>query len=284
MADLAKEYYRSRTDAIIERFGPGPRVHFHNGYIEKPGVPPEATLDELRDSMNAFQEKMLKFATDHWRSFADLSGRVLDAGCGLGGTSIWLAQNFGADVTSVTNVAEHIPLINTFAAQAEVAELVHPHCSDIHTFAADPGRYDAVVALEASCFFDRHRWFSMLSSMLRPGGHVLIEDVFLGAEPGWKNTFDATHHTDVGSVEEYHQAADAAGFRFIGGIDISSHMADFADWTIAWNALRATQPGADTEGLKRAIEAQRALQRVTGREVDGIRGQLLAYELAAPSL
>jgi tocopherol O-methyltransferase len=283
MTSSVEAYYQDKTEAIVEKFGPGPRIHFHCGYVDEPGVPPEATLDELRQSLHAFQERMLTVATDHWRAFADLSGRTLDAGCGLGGTSIWLAETFGADVTAVTNVPGHVPLINTFAARAGVTGLVHPRCCDIHTFVVDSGPYDTVISMEASCYFDRHRWFSQLSSTLRPGGHVLIEDIFVGTEPKWKKTFDATWLTDLGTIEEYHQAARAAGFRSLGSINVSPYITNFTDWLIAWSTLRATAPGADTERLRRSIEAQRAHQRVTGREADGLRGVLLAYELATPS-
>jgi hypothetical protein len=137
--------------------------------------------------------------------------------------------------------------------------------------------------MEASCYFDRNRWFSQLSSTLRPGGHVLIEDIFVGTEPQWKKTFDTTWLTDLGTVEEYHQAARAAGFRSLGSINVSPYITNFTDWLIAWSTLRATAPGADTERLRRSIEAQRAHQRVTEREADGLRGVLLAYELATPS-
>ena len=38
-----REYYDSKTESILRRYGPGPRVHYHNGILEaaETGTPTE---------------------------------------------------------------------------------------------------------------------------------------------------------------------------------------------------------------------------------------------------
>src|SRR5262249_51163428 len=107
-----------------------------------------------------------------------LSGSVLDAGCGLGGGAIFWAETCGAHVTAVTIVPDHIPIIAHFARQAGVGHRVAPMLSDACSVkTAEP--FDAVVAMESACYFPRRRWFARLARIVRPGGHVCIEDTFL---------------------------------------------------------------------------------------------------------
>src|SRR6478672_3022808 len=60
------------------------------------------------------------------RVLADRAGiqpdaRVLDAGCGVGGSSIWLAQARGAFVVGITPVASQVARARDFAAAHNLA-------------------------------------------------------------------------------------------------------------------------------------------------------------------
>ena len=63
---------------------------------------------------------MLRHAAEVWDASARLSGKILDVGCGLGGGSIFWAEEFGAQVTALTCVPSHADHIDRFAAQAGV--------------------------------------------------------------------------------------------------------------------------------------------------------------------
>src|SRR3989442_39238 len=79
-----RKYYGGRTEHILRRYGPGPRVHYHAGLVdelEDLEVPPEVLRRRLVDS----QERILVHAAEVWRAAAGLFGGGLDVGCGLGG-------------------------------------------------------------------------------------------------------------------------------------------------------------------------------------------------------
>src|SRR5215213_3712833 len=63
------------------------------------------------------------------RVLADRAGihpgmRVLDAGCGVGGSSIWLAQSRGASVIGITPVASQVARARRFAAARRLGDQV----------------------------------------------------------------------------------------------------------------------------------------------------------------
>ena len=99
-------YFDSKTQSILKRYGPGPRVHYHTGIIDVP-PPPDVSAPMLRDRLVAGQERMLRHAAEVWGASANLSGQILDVGCGLGGGAIYWAQEFGAQVTALTCVPSH---------------------------------------------------------------------------------------------------------------------------------------------------------------------------------
>src|SRR5712671_5531420 len=55
-------YYDSKTQAILERYGPGPRVHYHAGLVDDEGSADSLSAEELRRQLVAAQERMLSHA------------------------------------------------------------------------------------------------------------------------------------------------------------------------------------------------------------------------------
>src|ERR1700730_352108 len=103
----AVAFYERKTQDILKRYGPGPRVHYHTGLVDQP---PSigASSEELHRELVAAQERTLEYAAEVWDAASSLSGDVLDVGCGLGGGTIFWTQKFGANVTAVTNAPSHI--------------------------------------------------------------------------------------------------------------------------------------------------------------------------------
>ena len=170
-------YFHRKTQSILTRYGPGPRVHYHTGLVDD--APSEgASIPVLRRALVDGQELMLQRAAEVWDASKQLSGEILDVGCGLGGGSIFWAEKFGAHVTAVTCVPSHKEWVTRFAREAGVSHQVTPHICD----AADlPGenRFDAAVAVDSSGYLPRRDWLSRTASLFRPGGSVFIIDCFL---------------------------------------------------------------------------------------------------------
>ncbi len=223
-------YYESKTRGILERYGPGPRVHYHTGIVVDPPCPREAA-EELRQSLVAAQERLLYHAAEVWDAASTLCGDVLDVGCGLGGGAIFWAQEFGAQVTAVTCVASHVDYVARFAAQAGVQSQVRPLLCDALEVPGEK-RFDAAVAVDSSGYLERGPWLARTASLLRSPGRVFIIDCFL-ARPEYEEPFNSYWHTRIGTMAEYLAAAREAGLRVESVQDISRRTEHFWTTTLA---------------------------------------------------
>ena len=111
-------YFEGKTKPILERYGPGPRVHYHTGLVESPRQRVRRSLS-CAGRWSRGKKSTLREAAVAWSASQSLSGQVLDVGCGLGGGSIFWAQEFGARVTAVTCAPSHTDHVAHFAEQAE---------------------------------------------------------------------------------------------------------------------------------------------------------------------
>jgi tocopherol O-methyltransferase len=268
-------HFEAKTAAILHRYGPGPRVHYHAGLLdEPPHLSGSAKL--LRQQLVAAQERTLSHATEVWDASSTLCGDVLDVGCGLGGGAIYWAQERGARVTAVTCVPSHVNWVARFAAEAGVGSRVEPLLCDALEV---PGEkcFDAAVAVDSSCYLPRKPWFLRLAALLRPGGRAFIADCFLGrveyAEP-----FDRYWHTRIGTIDEYLTAASEARLRAASVEDISHRTVHF--WTTTLALIRAEVQGRqlDPTELARCEASLRAHSLVRqGLASNGLRYCLMSF-------
>jgi tocopherol O-methyltransferase len=226
------EYFDAKTQAILRRYGPGPRVHYHTGFIDDP-PPPIASAEILRARLVASQERILCHAAKAWDAPSALSGDVLDIGCGLGGGAIFWAQEFGAQVTAVTCVPSHVGWVTRFAQEAGVEGRVRPLLCDAVEVPGEK-RFDAAVAVDSSGYLPRETLFRRLSALLRPSGQVFIIDCFLERpDKDNKERFNRHWHTRIGTIDEYLSAARAAGLTLRSVENISRRTVHFWTTTLA---------------------------------------------------
>lgn len=257
-------YYRAKTAAIIDRYGPGPRIHYHIGlFSDGADCPPEETTDDqLRAVIVAAQERLIDRAAQIWQAGTTFAGRLLDVGCGLGGGAIYWAQRYPVLVTALTNVTEHADVVRSLAAMAGVADRVCPLITDVAALRTGI-RHCAAVALESSCYMPRPQMFRRVAAALAPGGTFGIEDIFV-ARPGWAALFDAYWRTSIGTVAQYREAAIDAGLMFEEDLDITEETSPFWRYSIAWARARLAAPGlgpAERARLARSISWHRQFLR-----------------------
>jgi len=272
--DDVAAYYDEKTERILRRYGPGPRVHYHTGLLEET-PPPGLSLEALRVHIHQAQEQLLRelaLAVGGWHEGRE----VLDVGCGLGGGSLYWAMEYGAQVTAVTIAPAHVPWVRRFAQRAGVAERVATLLCDALEV---PGResFDVAVAVESSCYLPRREWFRRLRTLLRPGGRVAIADCFLGREE-LAGPFDAYWHTRIGTVEEYVRTADEEGLRLVLHQDLSARAVSF--WALTLDLLtheRRAQP-AEQRGVGRSASQREHLRLMQGFIDGGLHHGLLILE------
>lgn len=253
--ELAR-YYDGKTQRLLDKYGPGPRIHYHTGISDGSHVP-GISKKELSALMFEAQERILDHLVSPIAKLRSLEGgppRVLDVGCGLGGASLYLAEKYDAYVTSITIAAEHVPIVRRFASQMGLINKMEILEQDAHTM---PGhdRFDAAIAIESSCYFDRFAWFRRMADLLRPGGQLSLLDWMRGKSDESSSRVDAYWHTRMAFPAEYREAARSAGLRVDEEELLNDKTAGF--WVLArdWNeaALRERKLGAaEVERLERS--------------------------------
>jgi tocopherol O-methyltransferase len=232
-------YYDDRkTQSLLHRYGSGPRVHYHSGIVKEPyGL--HSSFSKLKGCIHRSQERLMVRLAQLWKADSSFTGEVLDIGCGLGGGSLFWAQEFGATVTAVTCVPSHINWIAKFAAQAGVSHQVRPLLSDAVQVPGDQC-FDAVVAIESSCHMPRRPLFQRLASLLRPGGRIFIEDYFTNKQE-ITDLFHRHWESPLGSLEEYREAGEEVGLKLESVDDLTETLAPY--WSLSAAFLKAEVKG-----------------------------------------
>lgn len=270
-----RAFYENKTVAILRRYGPGPRVHYHTGLLEDETVD-EASSSHMRELLVQSQENLLRYAAKIWQLDSLAGGDILDVGCGLGGGALFLAQEFRARVSALTIIPSHAELVRGFAAQVGVSDLVIPMIGDALEVPGENG-FDAAVAIDSSSSFPRAPWFQRLGQVLRPEGRILIADCFL-EDPKYKQPFNDHWCAQIGSLDEYHNAAYEAGFRIETMKDLSGQAARF--WSLSLLQMsaeaEASVPNAFSNSRMTASRRMHAMVR-QGLTSGGLRYLLLSY-------
>ena len=110
--------------------------------------------------------------------------RVLDAGCGVGGSAFWLAAQRGAQVTGITLSGRQLQAARETARARGLESLTEFHLKDYTQTGLADASFDLVWAIESVCHapskpaFLREAW-----RLLRPGGRLVVADGFLDRNP-----------------------------------------------------------------------------------------------------
>lgn len=262
-----RAYYEDKTESILRRYGPGPRVHFHTGLVDG-SASLEVGASVLSTRIRQGQEALLEHLAGVLASQDHAPGKLLEVGCGLGGGALFWASR-GAQVTAITNAEGHVPKVRAFAREEGLEDRIEVKACDALD---DPGGgpYDTVFACESSCYFPRPEWMQHVARLLRPGGRLLIADGFLGHE-AQRIPFDRYWRTRIGTRQEYLSAADAAGLVLEVDADLAAQAADFWEVTLALiEHERRDAVGEDRGRL-------RASRREHRRHRDGLRDGTLGY-------
>jgi cyclopropane fatty-acyl-phospholipid synthase-like methyltransferase len=157
--------------------------------------------------------------------------RILDAGCGVGGSSIWLARRFGAVVVGITPVASQVHRARRIAVEQGVADQVWFAEEDYtHTSFADAS-FDVIWAVESVCHaVDKQAFYREAHRLLRPGGRLGMVEYMRVARPLpddgealLQNWLSGWAIPDLATAEEHRGWADDM-FSDVQLVDITSRV------------------------------------------------------------
>lgn len=168
-SDRVADYYDRNTAAFLRFGGAGDTAAIHRK-IWAPGV---ATETQAFEYLNAL------VGSEVIPSGSSCPARLLDLGCGVGGTAAWLAERQDVSVVGVSNSPVQVSAARQRARRLGLDERCRFLLAD---FTALPplGPFDGAYAIEAFIHTpDPGRFFASVAEQLAPGGLLVICDDFL---------------------------------------------------------------------------------------------------------
>jgi tocopherol O-methyltransferase len=101
--------------------------------------------------------------------------RVLDIGCGLGGSAFWLAEQFDCEVTGLTISPVQARMATRKAKARGLSDRVRFQVTDANLWQPQPESVELVWIMESSEHFrDKRGFFERCAAVLKPGGVLAV--------------------------------------------------------------------------------------------------------------
>ena len=166
------------------------------------------------------------------------SDYVLDAGCGIGGSSIWMAKNHANSVKAITISAKQAYYAGQHAKRHGVAEKVDFEVSDFCQTPYADETFDIVWGLESVCHaLNKGDFIREAFRVLKKGGRLVVCDGFLMqrevADKDWPAMVDCLDGWAVPNLclrDEFAQLLSEQGFANVKYDDITEQTLPSADY------------------------------------------------------
>lgn len=211
------DYYDAETQRYLSGWN---AHHFHFGIFRPGEVGPEhshpSDVPALAEALRRMVDRVVAPAA------LQPGQRVVDAGCGVGGTAFMLAARHRVDVTGVNVCAHQLEIAQRRATQARTSvRFVWGDCSESLPFAT--ASVDCVVNVESACHYaDRPAFVAECARILRPGGVLVAMDwVSVDGLPEARHreaiapVCDAWHLLSIESPASYARLVREAGLELV---------------------------------------------------------------------
>ncbi|XKE46248.1 class I SAM-dependent methyltransferase [Halomonas organivorans] len=187
--------------------------------------------------------------------------RVLDVGCGTGGASRLLADEFGVEALGVDITPAFVAVAEWLSRATGLDDRTRFLCADAARLPLPSASVDVIWCQHALMNMpDRGAVLVEWRRLLAPGGRVLLHEVVAGDNPAplalpvpWARSAATSHLSSRAALEG---ALAEAGFR-------SLHLEDVTEAALAWRRKHGRREGAPREAPPKeatgAAEANRSL-------------------------
>lgn len=217
--DKVRAYYKS-TNFDYEHFWSGQALALHFGYFDHEAKSHQASLQRMNQVLAGI-------------GGIRPSDSVLDAGCGYGGSSIWLAENIGCKVTGVTLVPYQMKKAQDQASHSQAADLLSFIEGDYANTGLPDQSFNVVWGLESIVHCDdKQKFVEEAYRLLKPGGRLLISEYILRDSPPISEAEQADLEPflkgwmmpDLLSSSQYQSYFKRAGFKDINVQNLSKNV------------------------------------------------------------
>jgi len=252
------QYYTDSENAYKDSWDLNNSMAIHYGYWD-------AEVKSFPQSLIRMNEVMMKAAG------IESSDWVLDAGCGVGGSSIFLASMLGCKVTGITLSERQMHKAFFNAEKNVLNHLVDFKVMDYSKTDFPDASFDVVWGCESICYADNKEHFIKEAyRLLKPGGRLVVADGFVIAFENNDNLLirqwlDGWQVNYLETPERFKKFMTDAGFIKIVFKNISNetkHSSDrlnrfyyLASLYLLWKKINFSKPA--TELQKKNIKACR---------------------------
>lgn len=226
-----QQFYDSSSRLWEEIWG----EHMHHGYYGRAGT---YKINRRQAQIDLIEELL------DW-SKVRTAENILDVGCGIGGSTLYLAKKFNAQATGITLSPAQAARATQRAQEFNLEETVRFQVADAQNMPFEDNNFDLVWSLESGEHMaDKSKFLRECYRVLKPGGTLIL--VTWCHRPtnslAGELTSDEQRHLEeiyrvyrlpyVISLPEYEAIALSCGFRDLHSDDWSMAVAPFWDVVI----------------------------------------------------
>ncbi len=159
-----REFYDASSGIWEEVWG----EHMHHGYYGKNG---NYRLDRRQAQIELIEELLI------WAGYAENNApkKIIDVGCGIGGSTLYLAQKFGSKATGITLSPVQAFRARERAVEADLDDRVRFEVANALEMPFEDNTFDLVWSLESGEHMpDKTKFLAECYRVLKPGGKIIL--------------------------------------------------------------------------------------------------------------